>query len=179
MAAFIVVHGSPRCMSNLEPNGCGRKHELTRTRSQILRVINRSTVGCCYVVLLLVMVRPIAHVDVQLVTWCIPGASLVPPRCLPGASLVHTRCLPGASLQSSTWSQGRLWLFQKVLGARVGSTSGLNGPTWPPEDGPGTKSTTAGMHQGCTKDAPRMHRGGLRSRPRPLFNFIFLFFSPI
>ena len=40
--------------------------------------------------------RPRAHVDVQIVPWCLPGlpgASLVPPWCLPGASLVPPWCL--------------------------------------------------------------------------------------
>ena len=37
------------------------------------------------------MVCPRAHVDVQILPWCLPGASLVPPRCLPGASLVPPR----------------------------------------------------------------------------------------
>ena len=32
--------------------------------------------------------------------------------------------------------------------------------------GPGTKSMGAGMHQGCTEDAPRMHQGCTEDAPR-------------
>ena len=128
---------------------------------------------------------PRAHVDVQFAPWCILGASSVHPWCILGASLVHPWCILGASSHLSIWSRGQLWAFQKVLGARVGCTSALNGRPWPPHE-PSKASLGAflepskkclGLEWGA--HMPQMAQLGPRiGLPKPLFSFIFRFNEP-
>ena len=103
---------------------------------------------------------PRAHVDVQILVWCIPGASLVPTWCLLGAASVPPRCLPGAAsvaprcllapldlVTGPSWvsknpagfsfrftipgtSLGQLWVNLEHAWANLGPTWSLLQPTW-------------------------------------------------
>ena len=110
-------------------------------------VLDPTSTGQCCSLNSFDMRCPRAHIDLQVV-----------PRRLFGAYSVPPWCLPGAASHLSTWSRSHLWAFTKVLGARVGCTSALNGRHWIPHKPPkaplgafsGAFTKVLGARVGCT-----------------------------